>query len=119
MTIIFAKDRSQASIKEAMFSRRTLAFFEGYLAGDKQLLMDFCLACLSVSQIAQNDTHITYRIDNRYDIPFLLSYGKSKVLLSPNRSLDIKLEKTVDKLKLDLENVFVDEFQTLSMSLSL
>lgn len=81
--------------------------------------MDFCLACLSVSQIAQNDTHITYRIDNRYDIPFLLSYGKSKVLLSPNRSLDIKLEKTVDKLKLDLENVFVDEFQTLSMSLSL
>ena len=64
--------------------------------------MDFCLACLSVSQIAQNDTHITYRIDNRYDIPFLLSYGKSKVLLSPNRSLDIKLEKTVDKLKLDL-----------------
>ena len=81
--------------------------------------MDFCLACLSVSQIAQNDTHITYRIDNRYGIPFLLSYGKSKVLLSPNRSLDIKLEKTVDKLKLDLENVFVDEFQTLSMSLSL
>ena len=71
------------------------------------------------AQIAQNDTHITYRIDNRYDIPFLLSYGKSKVLLSPNRSLDIKLEKTVDKLKLDLENVFVDEFQTLSMSLSL
>lgn len=119
MTIIFAKDRSQASIKEAMFSRRTLAFFDGYLAGDKQLLMDFCLACLSVSQIAQDDTHITYRIDNRYDIPFLLSYGKSKVLLSPNRSLDIKLEKTVDKLKLDLENVFVDEFQTLSMSLSL
>lgn len=119
MTIILAKDRSLAAIKEAMFSRRTLAYFAGHLAGEEQLLTDFCRASLSVCRIAQNDTYNTYRIDNRYDIPFMVSYGKSKVLLAPNRSMDVKLKKEVDKLELELENVSIDEFKTLTLELSL
>lgn len=119
MTIILAKDRSLAAIKEAMLSRRTLAYFGGHLAGEKQLLMDFCRASLSVCRIAQNDTYNTYRIDNRYDIPFMVSYGKSKVLLAPDRSMDVKLKKEVDRLELELENVFIDEFKTLTLELSL
>lgn len=119
VTIILAKDRGLTAIKEAMFSRRTLACFDGHLAGDKQLLTDFCLASLSVSRIARNDTCNTYRIDNCYDIPFMLSYGKSKVLLAPNRSMDVKLEKEADKLELEFENVFIDEFKTLTLELPL
>lgn len=119
MTIILAKDNSLAAIKNAMLNKRTIAYFDGCLAGDKQLLTDFLLASLSVCRISQNDTYATYRIENRYDIPFLLSHGKAKTLLAPGRSMDVKVKKNVCSLKVIFDNIIIGEFQTLSVELPL
>ena len=117
MTIIFAKDSSLDAIKNAMFNKRTIAFFNGHLAGDKTLLTDFCLASITVTPIIFNETNTTYRIDNRYDIPFFMSYDKNNVLLAGNRSIDVK--KDTHKLKIKLQNVFINESQPLIIELPL
>ena len=47
MTLIFAKDKSLESLKEAMKARRTLAYSFGTIAGEAQLLADFFNASVS------------------------------------------------------------------------
>ena len=54
MTIIFAKDKSLASLREALEARRTLACSFGVLAGDEALLRKVFEASVSVRRIADN-----------------------------------------------------------------
>jgi hypothetical protein len=54
MTIIFAKDKSLESIREALEARRTLACSFGVLAGDEALLRKVVEASLTVRQISND-----------------------------------------------------------------
>ena len=54
MTIIFAKDKSLASLREALEARRTLACSFGVLAGDEALLRKVFEASVTVRRIADN-----------------------------------------------------------------
>ena len=54
MTLIFAKDKSLASLREAIDARRTLAYSFGTLAGSEELLRKFFQASVSVHRIADN-----------------------------------------------------------------
>lgn len=54
MTIIFAKDKSLASLREAIEARRTLACSFGVLAGDEALLRKVVEASLTVRQISND-----------------------------------------------------------------
>ena len=54
MTLIFAKDKSLASLREAIDARRTLAYSFGTLAGNEELLRKFFFASVSVRRIADN-----------------------------------------------------------------
>lgn len=119
MTLILAKECSQEAIKEALLARRTLAYFGGHLAGNEALLTDFFWACITVKVVTADDKRITYRLTNHYAVPFYLAYGKNRVALYQDRSVDIRLPKTDEILKLKLENAFIDEGKTLTVSLPL
>ena len=54
MTLIFAKDKSLASLREAIEARRTLAYSFGVLVGSEELLRKFFSASVSVRRIADN-----------------------------------------------------------------
>jgi hypothetical protein len=54
MTLIFAKDKSLASLREAIEARRTLAYSFGTLVGSEELLRKFFEASVSVRRIADN-----------------------------------------------------------------
>lgn len=54
MTLIFAKDKSLASLREAIEAHRTLAYSLGTLIGSEELLRKFFLASVSVRRIADN-----------------------------------------------------------------
>lgn len=54
MTIIFAKDKSLESLREAIDARRTLACSYGVLAGDEALLRKVFEASVTVRRIADN-----------------------------------------------------------------
>lgn len=68
VTLIFAKERSLESVKEALLARRTLAWFNDNLAGDASLLRSFVEACLEIKRSGE-----TVTITNKSEIPFRVS----------------------------------------------
>lgn len=119
MTLIFVSEPSLEGVKEALFARRTLASFGGCLAGEASLLAAFFRACISVSKIHREDGTVIYRLDNHSGLPFRLAYGKKRMALWPDKSMDVKLKETDKTLELRVENAFVSEQETLIVHLPL
>ena len=74
ITLVFATERSEQAIKEAMFARRTLAWFDNKLAGDEELVKQLVKASLKVT--AKENAVISLK--NLSCIPFDLkdTHGK-------------------------------------------
>lgn len=119
MTLIFAEEATSEAVREALFARRTLASFGGYLAGDSTLLADFFRACVSVNVVCRQSGTVTYRLDNLSGLPFRLAWGRKRMALLPDRSMDVKLKETDKSLQLRVENAFVKERETLTVCLPL
>ena len=83
MTLIFAKDKSLQSLKEALKERRTLAYSFGTVAGDEQLVKHFFLACIH-AEVIKTDAN-----------------GKHKVMLTNNSSVDFHLNFNGNSVCLD------------------
>ena len=80
MTLVFAKVRTEESLKEAMFDARTLAYFNNTLAGPEELLMQFFDAAISVSEPYLTKGKYTWvEVTNNSDVPFRLFGGTEGV----------------------------------------
>lgn len=78
LTIVFAKEKSEEAIREALFAKRTVAFFDGQLAGPEDILRKMVLASLVVTPVSENrievynNSDVSYRItngENSYQLP--------------------------------------------------
>lgn len=98
MTLIFASERTEAGIREALESCRTLAFGFNTICGDEQLLKDFFAASITVKKISDD----TYMLTNRTSVPYIIRQeGKNQVYLSPMSTLRVKTP-----LKFTVMNMF-------------
>lgn len=67
MTLVLATERSEAGIREALFDKRSIAFFDGQLAGKAEHLKGLLKASLQIRLIddkyveVTNNSDITYR----------------------------------------------------------
>ena len=77
MTLIFAKEKSLESIREALEARRTLAYSAGQLAGEEELLADFFKASIEVKLISVDKKKKLQRVEvrNLTSIPFVVRHG--------------------------------------------
>lgn len=74
MTLILAKDNSLEAIREALESRRTLAYAYGDIAGSEQLLCDFFRAAVSAKVVsADSRGNKRVQITNNSSFPYNLS----------------------------------------------
>jgi hypothetical protein len=87
MTLVFAKEYTEESLKEALFSGRTVAFYNHVLSGKEEFLKAIIKASLSTRVINQEKG--TVEITNHSDIVFEIQYGKYMYPLSlyPNQVL--------------------------------
>ncbi len=69
VTLIFSKQRSPASIKEALFNRRTVVWFQNLLIGEEENMMPLLSSMVSIeSAIYQNNpTILDVKISNKSD----------------------------------------------------
>jgi histidinol phosphatase-like PHP family hydrolase len=123
MTLVLAKERSQASLKEAMFAGRTLVWFKDILAGKEELVKPFFYQCISVSKpYFQNDKSIFIEVANKSDIPFYLVNGgpdaPSSITLDANSVTRIVISKKVKSpLIYEVKNVLTGEKEVLKVEL--
>ncbi len=86
MTLVFAKERTLESLREAMFAGRMVALFDNTLAGDADLIAQLAKASLQIQPINVKKGLVI--VTNISDIDFRIEYGgkKPKKLHIPART---------------------------------
>jgi 3',5'-nucleoside bisphosphate phosphatase len=94
MTLVFAKSRTLDGVKEALFERRTLAYFDDILAGKEELINELFHASIILHppfrQVERNG-EITYfaELENPTDLTFIMN--KEGIAKNNDRSDIVKL----------------------------
>lgn len=103
ITLVFAKSKTSGSIKEALFSRRTAAYFDNTLVGKSEILEPLFFASLN--------------FENK---PLQIQYGTStQVEITNNSDLDYELELVQPGIGFDLpENLIIKAHQITPITIS-
>lgn len=103
MTLIFAKDQSLESVREALEAQRTLALAYNNLWGADQLLKDLFMACVKVENVSGRK----YKLTNLSSIPFVLQQdGANRVHLDPMTSIFLTISKGDSALVFNVVNMW-------------
>jgi 3',5'-nucleoside bisphosphate phosphatase len=108
MTLVFAKNRSEKSIQEAMMSRRTVCWFNGQLAGSEDWLSKLFDGCLQIENSYSANGKITYQISNTTDFTFhlkgLTEEWKKQLDILPRSAVTLTLPEKLKLLKVEIIN---------------
>ena len=120
MTLIFARDLSDESIKEALRAGRTIAWANNVLAGRENLLRTFLHACIKLEYIMEEENFVRFRLLNRSDIPFLFvcNSPQESIYVPANGYADTKRRKTSLQTSFRVENTYVTSTRHLEVPLS-
>ena len=104
MTLVFAKEYTLDSVKEAMFAGRMVAFFDNKLAGDRELVEQLVHACLKVKVIDAKKGRI--EVTNISDIKFETMYGShmNPVVLYPHGAIIMTVKQGQ---QIEFQNCFI------------
>ena len=101
MTIIFAKECTLESLREALEARRTLCYAFGTIGGDEKLLKEFFEASITTKRLAVDKKKKSQRvmITNCSSLPYTFRVGKGNpVVLRPLSStiVTVKVGKPIE-----------------------
>ena len=95
MTLIFAKELTEKSIKDAILKRRTIAYSGGSLIGEESWLVELLNAsvdCRLVRVDKKNNEHL-YMLTNQSSITYRLRRGKTIYELEPFKPVMVSFGK--------------------------
>ncbi|HEY4788106.1 MAG TPA: Sb-PDE family phosphodiesterase [Bacteroidales bacterium] len=106
VTLVFTKEKSSESIKEALIAGRTVVYYKNYLIGKEELLKSLFQSSLIVeAHYSFNQTIATLKMQNNSDVNYLCENRGTYSFLSnpyffsiPAQSTLIILVKTSDRL---------------------
>ncbi|MBR5105264.1 MAG: hypothetical protein IKU93_02385 [Alistipes sp.] len=73
VTLVFAKEKSVESVREAMDERRTAIFAEGMVYGREQELKPLFDACIQVKDVKWSSKGVSFTLENVSSIPVRIS----------------------------------------------
>ncbi len=123
MTLVYAKERTEKALKEALFDARTIVYFDNKLAGRKDLLLSFFDEAISIGKpYYENNTYKWIEVTNNCDVPFLLFDGPeglaSSISLDANSITTIRISKSINpELRFKVKNVFTAYEEYLEVEL--
>jgi hypothetical protein len=123
MTLVFAKERTSAGLKEALFAGRTLVWFGNTLGGREEYAKPFFYRSISVGKpYFDNLRNIYFEVTNKTDIPFYLVNGPAgapaSITLNANAITRIVLSKKVTApLVYDVKNIMTGDSAVLKAEL--
>jgi predicted metal-dependent phosphoesterase TrpH len=120
MTLVFAKDTTTASIKEALFARRTVAYANNLLAGKAVYLKALFQASLRLESFTIDGKYFHARVYNESDISYLLDNG------DPSRRIRIPAHQICDMVRgveslkdiFEITNMYVGPTKKLAVPMS-
>lgn len=120
MTIIFAKDSSLESLREALDAKRTIAYSYGVLAGSEELLSKFVSACITCEFMTLDyKQRPIYKLTNNSSVEYCFSAdGHNLVNLPANSSITVRVDKKGASLNLVFENVWCSSNKFLTLTVT-
>ena len=117
MTFIYAKDKSLASLREALEAHRTIAYSFGTIAGEETLLRKFVKAALEVREAgADRKGKMQYVVKNNTSVEFLVHFeGGNPIVVAPLSSAFIKELKS-GQTTLVIANAWCGEDKHITIS---
>lgn len=115
VTLVFAKERSIESIKEALNEKRTAVWFNNLLIGREEHIKPLILASLNVVKAAyigkttilevkiQNNSDAEYILENLSDYTFHANANLVKVLPHATTTLQVKTLESKEAIKLQFK----------------
>ncbi|WP_299579020.1 Sb-PDE family phosphodiesterase [uncultured Sunxiuqinia sp.] len=138
MTLVFATDKSMGAIKQALKDRRTVAYFDNQLVGERQYLTPLFFGSVKIKNKRaglENHQIRKIQIHNSSDLDFHLKLRQPAVGFSCPESITLKAHQTVfvdltgtsdevatmDRLKLSYEvsNLLTLDGKPLSVNLDI
>lgn len=107
ITLAFAKEKTEASLKEALFSRRTVVWFNNTLIGREEFLLPLIQQSISVESASYSGktSVLSVKIKNSSSTEFILE-NTSPYLFHDNASIITLKENSVTKIEVKvLENL--------------
>ncbi len=128
MTLVFAKERTAASVREALEKGRTVAWSTKYIAGKEELVRKLFYASVEVSpsfyqkEGKEKNTNF-YEIKNNSDLYFEMELksgkGTQKITLYPQSAQTISAPAGQEKLTYEVVTAFVRSDKNLIVDIPL
>jgi len=108
MTLVFAKEPTEKSIRQAILDKRTVAWFNGHLAGSEELLGKLFDRSLKIQKLYSSKGKTKYQVSNATDFTFQLK-GLSKgwpgqLELLPRSAVIITVSEQEKSIKTEITN---------------
>lgn len=117
MTIVFAKERSQGAVREALDNQRTLAYAGGILCGQADLLKQFFLASVQFVPVGKTAKNKVYEVRNTSSITYWVSINKNRYRLDPFQSLLYNFQIETTSASIEVQNMRCYENKFLSFKM--
>ena len=81
MTLIFAKDKSEKSLRKALLSQKTLGYCGGHIIGEESLLAKFFQASVTAKQISVGKKGVQISLTNHTSFDYTVIYNGVEIYL--------------------------------------
>ena len=108
MTLVFARDKSAGAVREAMLARRTVAWFNGRLAGSGAILAKLFSETVQVSKTGTVKGKAVWSLANATDLPVELEgisdAWRGKLTIPARSAVTLKTPETTSSVKVKVTN---------------
>lgn len=109
MTLVFAQEKSQAAVKDALEAGRTAVWFEKQIIGHQEHLEALFAAIVKITDIEREDKVARFTLHNASDLPLELTrqgqLGPKELTLPANSVLRMKLNAPSEDATIELSYV--------------
>ena len=117
MTLIFAKDKSEKSLKKAFLSQKTLGYSGGYIIGEKSLLAKFFQASVKAHYVGAAKKGIKVSLTNQTSFDYLLKYDGIEIPVPAFQTVFVTLKD--EKALFEVKNMIHTDYQHPTIELKL
>ncbi len=128
MTLVFAKEKSENGVKEALLNRRTVVHMQDKLIGEEMYLREIADKSVEIVNVTQQNNTLLIDVKNNSDLPFYLEksdhdpnivyFDTFTIEPHSNHTITIKLENGVSggKMNFRVTNLLAKPNEGLLMS---
>lgn len=121
LTLVFAKERTEESVREALDAGRTAVWYKNKLIGKENVLSQLFRQIVKVSDLKVENGNLTCKLTNSalidLDMERVGMHGPKKLTIPARSSVDVQLEGA--KLKYSVNNFLVSPEQGLLIEFGL